>query len=63
MAVYVWEGEKPEVVYVLNKHGVRVERREKYEAPDPPLTRRKKVGPGWTVWRGDEYLKLADGNH
>lgn len=34
MAIYVWFGEEPEVVYVANKHRVRVERREKYvESP------------------------------
>lgn len=52
MAIYVWQGEEPDRVYVVNHKRIRVERRENYESA-PVRTRSKTLsndsGPG-RVW-------------
>lgn len=60
MAVYFWIGPEPDVVFVVNKHRIRMEHRVNYEEPEVRLRREAHESRGW---RQSGYLRLTDGNH
>lgn len=62
MAVYFWIGPEPDVVFVVNKHRIRMEHRENYEEPEARLLSRRSGG-FYGVWQEAPYRQLTDGNH